>query len=153
MANAKQNNKNETKVQAAEVKSDKDTTKLSDGSTVDFEGAHRSPDNSSLSAEKSGNVVATAEPTGNRYQKVFVVTKKSGWSGTDEQHAANKVAVLSEALNNGSHPLEEATFDGEEDHPDGESTILRYSVKVKPSEENPTSAETLAPGQSEFTDK
>lgn len=133
----------------AEVKpATEDTTTLSDGTTVDFKGAHRSPDNMSLSVERSGNVVETAEPRGNVYQKVFVVLESSGWNGDDYAHDANKVATLQEALTNGAHPLAEPTFDGDERHPDGKSLILRYSVKVKPAEEDPTSAETLAPGQS-----
>lgn len=139
---------NNEEVKPEPVKTEEDTTKLLDGTTVDFEGAHRSPDNMSLAADKSDNVVETAEPKGNRYQKVFVVHVGSGWNGDDYAHDANKVATLQEALNNGAHPLEEATFDGQEDHPDGVSLILYYSVKVKPAEENPTSAETVAPGQS-----
>jgi hypothetical protein len=125
----------------------KDTSLLSDGSVVDFEGAHRSPDNMSLSVEKSDNTVETAEPTGNNYQKVFVVNHYD--PDYEDQHAANKVAVLQEALNNGSHPIAEPTFDGVKKNADGVSTDVYYSVKVKPAEESPTSAETVAPSFSE----
>lgn len=131
----------------AKTENKKETTLLSDGSVVDFEGAHRSPDNMSLSVEKSDNVVETAEPTGSTYQKVFVVNHYD--PSYEAQHAANKVAVLQEALNNGSHPIAEPTFDKAEKHVDGVSTNVYYSVKVKPVEENPTSAETVAPSFSE----
>lgn len=148
MAKETKNVKPTVKVEETKTEDKKDTTQLSDGTVVDFEGAHRSPDNMSLSVDKSENSVPTAEPTGNVYQKVFVVLESSGWNGDDYAHDANKVATLQAALNNGAHPLEEAKFDKQERNADGVSLNLYYSVKVKPAEEEPTSAETLAPGQS-----
>ena len=86
---------------------------------------------------------------GNRFKKTFVVQVESGWNGDDYAHDANKVGVLQEALTRGLHPLSEATFDGQKMQSDGVSLELYYSVEVKPVEDEPTSAETVAPSHSE----
>lgn len=70
---------------------------------------------------------------GTRYVKQFVVLARD-WPARDEDeaHIAGKAAVSNEAIQRGLHPRGEATFDGAEDHPDGLSLILTYSVDTVP---------------------
>ncbi|MGW8679655.1 hypothetical protein ACWGNN_01055 [Streptomyces sp. NPDC055817] len=83
---------------------------------------------------------------GTRHVKEFVVLK-STWPARDEDeaHKANAAAVANEAIQRGLHPRGEARFDGSEDHPDGHSLTLTYSVNVVPSSIDTEPAETTTP--------
>ncbi|MGW1949035.1 hypothetical protein ACWCRC_32525 [Streptomyces sp. NPDC001940] len=83
---------------------------------------------------------------GLRHVKEFVVLK-STWPARDEDdaHKANAAAVANEAIQRGLHPRGEARFDGAEDHPDGHSLTLTYSVNVVPSSIDTEPAETTTP--------
>jgi hypothetical protein len=94
---------------------------------------------------------ATDGSEGTRYKKIFVEQHKSpSWDKVSAyfDHEPNLVGTLSEALVRGLHPLGEAKFEGAEVQADGVSVELTYSVNVKPVEDNPTGAETLAPSES-----
>ncbi|WP_020135053.1 hypothetical protein [Streptomyces sp. 351MFTsu5.1] len=83
---------------------------------------------------------------GTRYVKEFVVLKSS-WPARDEEaaHDANAAAVANEAIQRGLHPRGKATFDGSEDHPDGLSLILTYSVNTVPSSVDDQPQDTTTP--------
>ena len=83
---------------------------------------------------------------GTRYVKEFVVLKAS-WPSRDEgdAHKANAAAVANEAIQRGLHPRGEASFDGAEDHPDGLSLTLKYSVNTVPSSVDEVSRDTTTP--------
>jgi len=85
---------------------------------------------------------------GTRYKKVYVIQAVPSWDEIKFDHEPNLVGTLSEALVRGLHPLGEATFEGSNVQADGVSVELTYSVNVKPVEDNPTGAETLAPSES-----
>lgn len=91
---------------------------------------------------------ATDGSEGTRYKKVFVEQHKPEWNESAYDHSANLVGTLSEALVRGLHPLGEASFDGANVQPDSVSVELTYSVNVKPVEDTPLGAETVAPSQS-----
>lgn len=67
-----------------------------------------------------------------RFRKRYVVLRDAYQPDEDNIHARNQVETLNDALNHGLHPRGEATFDGAEDHPDGASLYLDYSVEVIP---------------------
>ena len=83
---------------------------------------------------------------GTRYVKEFVVLKAS-WPSRDEDdaHKANAAAVANEAIQRGLHPRGEARFDGAEDHPDGLSLTLKYSVNTVPSSIDEVPQDTTTP--------
>ena len=83
---------------------------------------------------------------GTRYVKEFVVLKAS-WPSRDEDdaHKANAAAVANEAIQRGLHPRGEARFDGSEDHPDGLSLTLKYSVNTVPSSVDEVPQDTTTP--------
>lgn len=83
---------------------------------------------------------------GTRYVKEFVVLKSS-WPSReeDEAHKANGAAVCNEAIQRGLHPRGEVSFDGAEDHPDGHSLTLAYSVQTVPSSIDDTPQDTTTP--------
>jgi hypothetical protein len=83
---------------------------------------------------------------GLRHIKEFVVLR-STWPSRDEAeaHEANAAAVANEAIQRGLHPRGVATFDGSEEHPDGLSLTLRYSVQVVPSSVDHNSPDTTTP--------
>ena len=83
---------------------------------------------------------------GTRYVKEFVVLKSS-WPSQDEDdaHKANAAAVANEAIQRGLHPRGEASFDGSEDHPDGLSLTLTYSVDTVPSSIDDQPQDTTTP--------
>ncbi|WP_326779719.1 hypothetical protein OG481_02155 [Streptomyces longwoodensis] len=81
---------------------------------------------------------------GTRHVKEFVVHGDT-WTGEEYQHEANKAAVANEAIQRGLHPRGEATFDGAEDHPDGVSVVLTYSVDTVPSSVDHTPQDTTTP--------
>ena len=82
---------------------------------------------------------------GLRHVKEFVVLKS--WPAGDEAdaHKANAAAVANEAIQRGLHPRGEARFDGSEEHPDGHSLTLTYSVETVPSSIDTEPGETTTP--------
>jgi len=81
---------------------------------------------------------------GTRHVKEFVV-HGAGWTGEEYQHEANKAAVANEAIQRGLHPRGEASFDGSEDHEDGVSVVLTYSVDTVPSSVDHQPEDTTTP--------
>jgi hypothetical protein len=81
---------------------------------------------------------------GTRHVKEFVVLGEA-WTGEEYQHEANKAAVHNEAIQRGLHPRGEASFDGSEDHPDGASLTLTYSVETVPSSVDDKPEDTTTP--------
>lgn len=82
--------------------------------------------------------------SGTRHVKEFVVLGEH-WTGEEYQHEANKAAVANEAIQRGLHPRGEATFDGDEDHEDGVSLVLTYSVETVPSSVDDQPEDTTTP--------
>jgi hypothetical protein len=81
---------------------------------------------------------------GTRHVKEFVVLGDN-WTGEEYQHEANKAAVANEAIQRGLHPRGEASFDGAEDHEDGVSLVLTYSVETVPSSIDDRPEDTTTP--------
>ncbi|MEU1088961.1 hypothetical protein ABZ401_19360 [Streptomyces sp. NPDC005892] len=83
---------------------------------------------------------------GLRHVKEFVVLKAT-WPSRDEgeAHEANAAAVANEAIQRGLHPRGVAKFEGSEDHPDGLSLTLRYSVQAVPSSVDHNAPDTTTP--------
>jgi hypothetical protein len=82
---------------------------------------------------------------GTRYVKEFVVLKAWPAGNEADAHKANAAAVANEAIQRGLHPRGEARFDGSEDHPDGHSLTLTYSVETVPSSIDTEPGETTTP--------
>lgn len=82
--------------------------------------------------------------SGTRHVKEFVVLGDN-WTGEEYQHEANKAAVANEAIQRGLHPRGEAKFDGAEDHEDGASLVLTYSVETVPSSIDDKPEDTTTP--------
>lgn len=81
---------------------------------------------------------------GTRHVKEFVVHDRN-WTGEEYQHEANKAAVANEAIQRGLHPRGDVSFDGAEDHPDGVSVVLTYSVETVPSSVDAAPEDTTTP--------
>ncbi|MET9517421.1 hypothetical protein [Streptomyces sp. NPDC002994] len=81
---------------------------------------------------------------GTRHIKEFVVPA-ARWTGEDYQHEANRAALVGEAIQRGLHPRGDVAFDGQEDHPDGVSLILTYSVDTVPSSVDHNPEDTTTP--------
>ncbi|MGW5175899.1 hypothetical protein ACWERY_16245 [Streptomyces sp. NPDC004082] len=81
---------------------------------------------------------------GTRHEKEFVVLGDT-WTGEEYQHEANKAAVTNEAIQRGLHPRGDVSFDGAEDHPDGASIVLSYSVETVPSSVDDQPEDTTTP--------
>lgn len=83
---------------------------------------------------------------GQRHVKEFVVLT-ANWPGPGEEsaHEANKAAVANEAIQRGLHPRGDVSFDGAEDHGDGVSTVLTYSVETVPASVDHTPEDTTTP--------
>ena len=79
-----------------------------------------------------------------RHIKEFVVPA-ARWTGEDYQHEANRAALVNEAIQRGLHPRGDVAFDGQEDHPDGLSLILTYSVDTVPSSVDHNPEDTTTP--------
>ena len=82
--------------------------------------------------------------SGTRHVKEFVVHGRN-WSGEEYQHEANKAAVTNEAIQRGLHPRGDVSFDGAEDHDDGVSVVLMYSVETVPSSVDHSPEDTTTP--------
>lgn len=83
-------------------------------------------------AKRSQDVSAS---TSNSFKKVFVLTKRV-WEGFDQaskdiQHENNVLATRNFLINQGLRPLDDGKFVGAEDHEDGASINLTYSVGVE----------------------
>lgn len=72
-----------------------------------------------------------AESQGDKFEKDFVVVAAK-WSDEDWAHEANIEATRQAAINAGVRPTAHGSFDGSEDHEDGVSLILHYSVDAVP---------------------
>ena len=81
---------------------------------------------------------------GTRFVKEFVVLGRD-WTGEEYQHEANRAGVANEAIQRGLHPRGEASFDGSEDHEDGVSVVLTYSVDTVPSSVDHQPEDTTTP--------
>ncbi|MCI3246313.1 hypothetical protein [Streptomyces spinosisporus] len=83
---------------------------------------------------------------GTRHVKEFVVLT-ANWPGTGEEqaHAANRAATAGEAIQRGLHPRGDVSFDGAEDHGDGVSTVLTYSVETVPASVDTSPQDTTTP--------
>lgn len=81
---------------------------------------------------------------GTRHVKDFVILARD-WSGTDAQHEAYRTAAANEAIQRGLHPRGDVSFDGSQDHPDGVSLVLTYSVDTVPSSVDHTPQATTTP--------
>ncbi|TXJ78625.1 hypothetical protein E2C11_16595 [Streptomyces lavendulae] len=81
---------------------------------------------------------------GTRHVKEFVV-RADRWTGEDYQHEANRAAVTNEAIQRGLHPRGDVSFDGQEEHPDGKSLVLTYSVETIPASVDDAPEDTTTP--------
>lgn len=81
---------------------------------------------------------------GVRFVKEFVVLARD-WFGSGTAHVANAAAVASEAIQRGLHPRGDVSFDGAQDHPDGQSVTLTYSVDTVPSSVDHRPQDTTTP--------
>ncbi|MCX4232813.1 hypothetical protein [Streptomyces ortus] len=92
------------------------------------------------------NARTTDGPQDGRFHREYVVPAKS-WNGDVGSHEANKVSVLQQALHRGLHPRGDVSFDGQHDHPDGQSLVLPYSVDVLLASEDDQQAQTNTPSK------
>jgi hypothetical protein len=81
---------------------------------------------------------------GTRHVKEFVVPA-ARWTGEDYQHEANRAGVVNEAIQRGLHPRGDVSFDGQEEHADGVSLVLTYSVETVPSSVDHQPEDTTTP--------
>jgi len=81
---------------------------------------------------------------GTRHTKEFVVLARN-WGGSDNEHEANRAAVANEAIQRGLHPRGDVTFDGQEEHDDGQSLVLTYSVETIPAIVDHQAQDTTTP--------
>lgn len=81
---------------------------------------------------------------GTRHVKTFVVLARDYYD-VPAVHEANSAAVANEAIQRGLHPRGDVSFDGAEDHPDGDSVTLTYSVETVPSSVDHTPGDTTTP--------
>jgi hypothetical protein len=81
---------------------------------------------------------------GTRFVKEFVVLARD-WTGEEYQHEANKAGVANEAIQRGLHPRGDISFDGSDDHPDGVSLTLTYSVDTVPASVDHHPEDTTTP--------
>lgn len=81
---------------------------------------------------------------GTRFVKEFVVLGRD-WTGEEYQHEANRAGVANEAIQRGLHPRGDISFDGSENHPDGVSLTLTYSVDTVPASVDHHPEDTTTP--------
>lgn len=81
---------------------------------------------------------------GTRFVKQFVV-QAARWNDQDYQHEANRAGVVNEAIQRGLHPRGDVAFDGQQEHPDGLSLVLTYSVETVPASVDTNPSETTTP--------
>jgi len=81
---------------------------------------------------------------GMRFVKQFVVLA-ARWNDEDYQHEANRAGTVNEAIQRGLHPRGKVSFDGGEEHPDGLSLVLTYSVDTVPASVDHHPEDTTTP--------
>lgn len=81
---------------------------------------------------------------GMRFVKEFVVLVRQ-WGDSDGEHTANKAGVANEAIQRGLHPRGDIRFDGSEEHADGVSLTLTYSVETVPASVDHHPEDTTTP--------
>jgi hypothetical protein len=86
---------------------------------------------------------------GMRYVKQFIIKAVGdfdSWIQDEEAHVGHKLRTLEEALQRGLHAKGEVSFDGVEDHGDGVSKVLSYSVETVPAvvDSKPTTTHTVS---------
>ena len=81
---------------------------------------------------------------GTRHVKEFVLLSRDYYD-VPAVHEANSAAVANEAIQRGLHPRGDVRFDGAEDHPDGDSVTLTYSVETVPSSVDHNPGDTTTP--------
>lgn len=81
---------------------------------------------------------------GMRFVKQFVVLA-ARWNDEDYQHEANRAGTVNEAIQRGLHPRGKVAFDGAEQHPDGLSLVLTYSVETVPASVDTSPEDTTTP--------
>jgi hypothetical protein len=81
---------------------------------------------------------------GMRFVKEFVV-QAARWNGEDYQHEANRAGTVGDAIQRGLHPRGDVSFDGQEQHPDGLSLVLTYSVDTVPASVDHSPEDTTTP--------
>ena len=81
---------------------------------------------------------------GTRHVKEFIV-RADRWTGEDYQHEANRAALVGEAIQRGLHPRGDVSFDSQEEHPDGKSLVLTYSVETVPASVDHSPEDTTTP--------
>lgn len=81
---------------------------------------------------------------GTRHVKEFVLLARQ-WGGSDDEHTAHKASVAGDAIQRGLHPRGDVRFDGAEDHPDGQSVVLTYSVETVPASVDHAPQDTTTP--------
>jgi hypothetical protein len=81
---------------------------------------------------------------GTRFVKEFVVLARQ-WGDSEEEHTANKAGVANEAIQRGLHPRGDISFDVSQEHPDGVSLTLTYSVDTVPASVDHHPEDTTTP--------
>lgn len=106
-----------------------------------------------LTAEQQGltdaeivNARTQEGPDDGRFHKAFVVMARD-WDDESGSNDANKLSVLQDALNLGLHPRGDVDYDGSEEHADGKSLYLRYSVDVIPASRDDKAADAATPAK------
>lgn len=107
--------------------------------------AKKEPKNKSVTELPANLEIQARQPelvgADGRFHKVVTVSAHAeDWEAPehDSMHAANRLAVLQEALSLGLHPQEEARYDGSELVPGNRgrhTTRLTYSVAVLPADQ------------------
>lgn len=81
---------------------------------------------------------------GMRFVKEFVVLARQ-WGDSEDEHTANKAGTVNEAIQRGLHPRGDVSFDGSEEHADGKSLALTYSVETVPASVDHNPQDTTTP--------
>jgi len=91
---------------------------------------------------------------GMRFVKQFIlkaVGEFDSWIADEEAHVGHKLRTLEEALQRGLHAKGDVSFDGVEDHGDGVSKVLTYSVETVPAVVDAEAAKTITVSNNETT--
>ncbi len=89
---------------------------------------------------------SAGDSDGMRYVREFVLLARD-WPSAEAgyNHDPNRAAVSNEAIQRGLHPRGDVRFDGAENHPDGHSVTLTYSVETVPSSVDHRPQDTTTP--------
>lgn len=102
---------------------------------TDHDGSARHEQHPALDGHPDAEVEARSPDgaDGNRYVKRYVIPADAYGDGEHYDHGPNAANVVAEARNQGVRPVgDEVTFDAVNDHPDGTSLILTYSMAAIP---------------------